>query len=211
MPIIRTTKELRERDPHDFYPTPEGLILAIYKKELNNYIPYTAFDPGMGNGVWGKCLFQFSQNKHHIDGIDIRSDATNPLYANCDVSDFLTDDFKPRVPHYPLIIGNPPYKFAETFVRKSYDMLSDDGKMIFLLRLGFLASQVRGRGLWQTHKPRRIYVCSRRPSFTGNTKTDATEYAVYVWEKNCMVNPTLHWMDWEYTENDLGESKCMDM
>ena len=35
MPIIRTTKELRERDPHDFYPTPEGLILAIYKKELN--------------------------------------------------------------------------------------------------------------------------------------------------------------------------------
>jgi hypothetical protein len=39
----------------------------------------------------------------------------------------------------------------------------------------------------------------RRPSFTGNNKTDSTAYSVFLWRKNENPDHTKAWhLDWDY-------------
>ena len=58
----------------------------------------------------------------------------------------------------------------------------------FLLRLGFLASVQRAE-FWKQNPPTRVIVLSKRPSFTGDGKTDRSEYAFFVWEKGAERKP----------------------
>jgi len=85
---------------------------------------------------------------------------------------------------YNIIATNPPFSKAEEFVWKCLDMLHDNGVMIFLLKLPFLASKKR-RKLFEEKPPNEVFVIQRRPSFimSGDKvgKTDITEYAFYVW------------------------------
>lgn len=82
---------------------------------------------------------------------------------------------------FDLIVGNPPYEYAEEFVRMALRHLAPHGSIVFLFRLAFLESQDRGAGLWREYPPYRVSVCSKRPSFTGNGKTDSAAYALYYW------------------------------
>jgi len=78
--------------------------------------------------------------------------------------------------------------------------LEPKGHIFFLLRLAMLESQRRARGLWQEHRPKKVYVLGRRPSFTGNGKTDATAYALYLWQKGWQGETTLDWLMWDYDD-----------
>lgn len=186
MPIITTTKVLRTRDRHDYYPTPTGLVKAAI-----NLLPeqdYKAYDPGAGDGVWGKCLKdRFPASK--IIGIDIRPLMPPPFYE-WHVGDFLLSDLGT----YNLFLGNPPYKFAEAFVRKSLQHV--EGQVLFLLRLAFLEGQKRCEGLWKDYPPKEVHVLGRRPSFTGNGKTDATAYALFLWDTTYRGDTLLKWLNW---------------
>lgn len=99
----------------------------------------------------------------------------------------------PRV-LYDCVIGNPPYKYAEAFVRLSLEHTVEGGYVVFLLRLAFLEGQERGAGLWKEYPPKQVAVCSQRPSFTGDGKTDATAYAVFVWQKGYSGSTSLTWL-----------------
>jgi hypothetical protein len=83
-------------------------------------------------------------------------------------------DFAPEV-----VIGNPPYSLAEAFVRRSRS-LWPGAQVMFLLRLGFLASAERA-SLWADAGHPDVYVLPDRPSFTGDGRTDGADYAWYVW------------------------------
>lgn len=72
---------------------------------------------------------------------------------------------------------------AEMFIRKGHKMLKAGGVMMCLLESQFASSVDRYYGLWETHAPVRQWVCSRRPSFYGGG-TNATEFSVFVWEKD---------------------------
>ena len=83
---------------------------------------------------------------------------------------------------YDVIIGNPPYTYAREFIEKCLSLLSDNGKLIFLLRTAFLESKSRYQ-FWQDNPLSGLYVLSKRPSFTGKG-TDATSYSWFVWDKS---------------------------
>lgn len=69
------------------------------------------------------------------------------------------------------------------------------------LRLAFLEGQRRTAGLWKSHRPHTVAVCGKRPSFTGNGKTDATAYAVFIWHKRAGIQDTvLTWLHWDDSE-----------
>lgn len=93
------------------------------------------------------------------------------------------------------MIGNPPYRLAEEAVRWGLTHLRFGGAVVMLLRLAFLEGQARGRGLWREFPPSRVRVLTRRPSFTGNGKTDATAYAIFEWAGSPKAT-TLDWLDW---------------
>lgn len=212
MPIIRTDKELRERDPNDFYPTPYELCREALIKFRDLYgwdSSYkTILDPGAGNGVWGKAFSENLGIENHLYGVDIRDiDREDLIYKNYSWyygnTDYLTD-CEDLGSYFDLIMGNPPYKYAEEFVRKSWDLLDDDGYIVFLLRLAFLEGQRRHSNFYtKGFKPDRVLVLPRRPSFTGNRKTDATAYAIYIWKKsNDVLETKLDWLEWDYDEDN---------
>ena len=194
MPIIYSKKPLRKRAKHDSYPTPIELCSAgIAHVELDMETP-RILDPGAGSGVWG-AVARRRWPRSYIIGIELRNVVRPPDYDLFQVTDFYkwcseTHD------QFDLIMGNPPYKFAEDFVALSMECLKPGGVLLFLLRLAFLEGQKRGKEFWPEYKPHKILVCSNRPSFTGNNRTDATAYSLYYWRKCYQGKTYLDWLLW---------------
>jgi len=80
-----------------------------------------------------------------------------------------------------VVVSNPPYSDAEDFVRRAIRITQNRGGGVsaFLLRLPWLASQ--SRASFHREHPAHVLVLPRRPSFTKNGKTDATDYAWFLW------------------------------
>jgi SAM-dependent methyltransferase len=194
--IIQTTKELRPRDPDDHYPTPEVLCYMALMGIPGSPSFARVLDPGCGDGVWGQAALKQVPTAH-VWGIDTREVPIPEGFADVTHGDFLSNSFWPK-PAFNLICGNPPYRDAERFIRKSLTLLRPDGYLVFLLRLAFLEGQARMKGLWREHPPFKVAVCGARPSFTGNGKTDATAYAVFYWYGRYRAStPILTWLDWK--------------
>lgn len=192
---------MRPRDEHDFYPTPIELCRAAINLIPAHFVMPNQpqiLDPGCGNGVWGRAIAERYPSAY-ITGVELRDVPMPNEYHELHRGDFL-DLYIPG--RYDLVIGNPPYKFAEQFIRKSFDLLHGPGIVLMLLRLAFLEGQARTKGLWAEHPPRRVAVLGRRPSFTGDGKTDATAYALYLWVEpdEARFAPTLSWLDWDYEQ-----------
>lgn len=89
------------------------------------------------------------------------------------------------------IVTNPPYKFAEEFVKHALDVVNDGRKVCMFLKLTFLEGKSR-KELFDTTPPARIYVSSSRIICAKNAdfksiKTGAVAYAWYVWEKGLLA------------------------
>jgi len=196
--VIITKKQTSERPKNDFYPTPYELAyeMVIEKAGIR---PTYALDPGCGYGVFGHAIrdgYPHSE-KTVIHGVDLEKrewmNGINPY------SSFYNKDFSIFNSYflYDLIIGNPPYSHAEMFIRKSRELLSDNGRIVFLLKLAFLESKKRCRGLWQEFPPTEVSVLAGRPSFNNTGKTNDYAFAVFIWDMQDRDHETvLTWFDW---------------
>lgn len=183
---MSATNRGSKRIESDYYATP---IDAIYKL-LGNYRVANSNDvilePSAGNGIIIKALRAAGYAGNTIHAIEIREEEKSNLESVADsvkIGDFLDAD--PGV-KYDVIIGNPPFSLAQEFIDKSLSLLKPGGRLIFLLRTNFLESQKRFEW-WQDKTPTRLFVLSKRPSFTGKG-TDATSYSWFVWEKSRYVD-----------------------
>ena len=162
------------RKEHDFYATPVDVVENLLKFiDLSNVS--TILEPSAGSG---NVLTPLSGD-FNITSCEIREeelDTLDGLSQSVIIDDFMTHDFTDK---YDLIIGNPPYSKAIEFVEKSLSLLSENGKLVFLLRTAFLESKKRYE-FWQENPLSDLLVLSKRPSFTGKG-TDATSYSWFVW------------------------------
>ena len=88
--------------------------------------------------------------------------------------DFLSDHTQRS-----CIVTNPPFSLAFQFCKHAVG-LSDH--VFLLLRLNFLASRKR-RDWFMNNEPSALFILTKRPSFTDDGKTDATDYAWFYWGK----------------------------
>jgi len=158
----------KKRRKDDAYFTPSWVTLSI--------LPFLepadhALDPCAGNGAILSVLHGLHPAPK-CSGIEIDRKKATISRSRC--GDALTTDW----PKADLVITNPPYSLALEFILKAQEQLPH-AERAFLLRLNFLGSQ--GRSEFHRKYPADIYVLSRRPSFTEDGKTDATEYAWWVW------------------------------
>lgn len=182
--------ELRPRHPQDFYPTNEEHVETALS--LIPFTPTWILDPGMGNGIFGQVARR-CWSSANIVGVELRLEA--PLHRAYDWNiraDFLA--MTGITPMFDAVIGNPPYQHAEAFVRRSAELLHEGGYIVFLLRLAFLESMSRYTLFTREFPLQRVVVCSDRPSFTGDGKTDATAYAFFVWQKGYSGSTSLEWV-----------------
>jgi predicted RNA methylase len=173
--------EERPRRDGDYYRTPQWCVDAVLSHSDFSELPVWALDPGCGDGAIGAAALA-----HGIKCIGVEKDAGrsieayhNPAYLSVFGEDYLRlEGFTSQV---PLVIGNPPYRLAQEFVRKGLDDAEAGGHVLFLLRLNFLAGQKRWKeGLWESLD--RVYVLPKRPSFCWG-KTDASDYCWMRWTK----------------------------
>lgn len=163
----------------DFYSTPYETIEALLKNYVVAYPGESILEPSAGNGIIIKSLRDAGYATNYTHAVEIRPEEQKKLRNLADtvrIGSFLDESQK-----FDVIIGNPPFSLAQQFVDKSLELLNPGGRLIFLLRTSFLESKKRF-SWWQNKLPTKLYVLSRRPSFTGKG-TDATSYSWFVWEK----------------------------
>lgn len=200
--MIITSKKMRPRERHDHYPTPSGLCRAALDLLPADADPSYALDPGAGTGVWGAAVRARWGRAPTITGVELQASPRPAAYDywHCrHFTAYAAFALRQGLPRPTLIVGNPPYRWAEAFIRLSLAMLEPGGYLLQLLRLNFLEGQSRAEGLWATHGPIAVDTLARRPSYTGDMKTDATAYALFLWQKENY--PRRHsggWLSWQY-------------
>jgi hypothetical protein len=156
-------------------------------------------DPCAGTGVWGVAARK-RWPLAEISGNDIRDVPKPPDYNQwIPCWNFLTQAVGGLA---DLVMMNPPYKDAEAFVRKGIKFCNTGGYVVALLRLAFLEGQARGRGLYLETPPQSVHVLVSRPSFMPEGhekagKTDATAYAIFIWQEGWQGQTKLGWLDWK--------------
>lgn len=172
------------RDPLDYYRTPAYAIDAILPHLRE---PRVWLDPGCGDGAIAERVIARWPSAR---GIGVELDAARAQAASarlrCPV---WRDDFLRRGALWEpdggvdLVIGNPPYKQALEFLRRSLELVAPTrGEVAFLLRVGFLEAE-RGSErdeLLEEHPPD-VYLLAKRPRFRGDGGGDATTYAWCRW------------------------------
>jgi predicted RNA methylase len=204
MPVIQTDKPLKPRPETDFYPTPYECALAAVKlsrvarlKEDFGH-KLRVLDPGAGTGVFGQAVKEIYPDAYVV-GFEIDASRPHPEgYDRWLVGDFLSFP-EGEIEPFHLVIGNPPYRPMEAFVRKSLALADPAFADVILMgRLEFLASAKRAKGLFAEHKPATVHVLAQRPSFTGNGKTNAMDYAYYHWQNGLRIfgSTQVEWLNW---------------
>lgn len=170
----------RERNPRDYYRTPAWCVKALIEAEpLSSDI----FDPACGDGA----ILQVVQEANaghtvHAQEIDhaIALKASQRLRIPVSVGDSLNEDS--CWPDADVLM-NPPYRQAAEFVRRALREVPPRGKVCALLRLNFLGSSRKRMDLVGPNSElTRVLVLPKRPSFTGDGRSDACEYAFFVWQ-----------------------------
>ncbi len=196
----RRSKNGNRRDKRDYYPTPEPLVRAI----LSGYAsatwhvaaPKMILDPGAGTGAFGDVARQIWPHSK-IVGIDNFWSRQSSHYDLWRLRSYLDPGLSIMNGKFDLIIGNPPFKYAQRFVEIAHEHAKYAGTIIFLLRLAFLESAERV-DFFKKYPPIKVSVLVSRPSFNGSGQTDATAYAVFQWNKEFYRNPTfLTWLNWK--------------
>jgi len=172
-------REVKNRNTCDTYQTPMNCIQSLLDNisihEMN------ILEPSAASGNFIKAL-KLNGYDGNITAIELRHEEYSNLKEIANdvfIGDFLTLETDRK---YDLIIGNPPFSKALEFLEKCFDLLSENGRMIMLLRTAFLESKQRYE-FWQKHPLTGLYVLSSRPSFTGKG-TDSTSYSFFWFSKN---------------------------
>lgn len=195
------------RHPDDFYATPAWCTESILDA-LNLPAGTIVLDPSAGAGAildvcdghgfysWGLELdvgrYHMLSGRHnafHGDALDdtpwtIQArDRMNPAGPRtapfwCDHLDCIEHrELRAEcMRNQTVVVMNPPFKLAMPFVQRACQEYS---RVVALLRLNWLASI--GRADWLREHTPAVYVLPRRPSFTGDGRADATDYAWMVW------------------------------
>lgn len=194
---MSATNRSNVRRENDFYETPQELCDLILERFTSKITPSSILDPGCGTGNFADAA---RRTYPHATVVGIDKDP-NVLDVASKRGLYVTQsDIQDWSGRYSLIVGNPPYNQAATFIKTCLNMLTPVGYVAFLLRLNFLESQKRYAGLFKDHPPSEIWVLPARPSFTKGG-TDATSYGIFLWKKVPPTITTLEWLDNRHIKN----------
>lgn len=176
---------LEEREVNDYYATDPKAAewLLELEPELDNI-----WECACGEGHLAKVFDKAGKLQFATDLIDRGYGKTK---------DFLSIDT--NIKYNGDIVTNAPYKFAEQFVRKALDTVTDGHKVCMFLKLTFLESKSR-KQLFEQYPPKTIWVSSSRILCAKNGDFDkypssAVAYAWYIWEKGYTGQTVVKWFN----------------
>lgn len=170
----------RDRNPRDFYRTPAWCVDALLNVEG---LLADVFDPACGDGaILAAIQAHGAGHTVHAQELDhaVALKASQRLRSPVAVGDSL--DESACWPDADVVM-NPPYRQAADFVRRALQEVPPRGKVCALMRLNFLgSSRTRLDIVGPSSQLARVLVLPKRPSFTGDGRSDACEYAWMIWQ-----------------------------
>jgi hypothetical protein len=181
-----------QRRPHrerglDLYETPDVAVEALLRVER---LPPRIWEPACGPGRIVRVL---ERAGHTTYASDIEKYEEGQV-----VRDFFEFTAPPPA-YYNTIVTNPPYRWAEKFVRHALTLCPN---VIMLLRLAFLESQRRtdileNAGLARVYVFRKRLPMMHRAGWEGRKSNSGMAFAWFVWERGHEDPTTLHRISWE--------------
>lgn len=189
-----------ERHPEEYYATdPQALqdFLWAFSERDGNELNTMIWEPACGEGNLAKVLQEYG---HTIL-------ATDKVFRDYGCTyDFLDEKDPMKWPGD--IITNPPYKnnMDMGFVKRALQVVPNGAWVIMLFKVQFLASRKRF-DLFSQLPPRFVYIHSSRIKIWKNNENDgksnALDYAWYVWKKGYQGETILRWIPGkEYRNNN---------
>ena len=179
-----------EREPDDYYRTPGWATRAVlpWVPAREGRKSFVSVDAGAGDGAiadelpYGRSTTCYETNVSKAEGLRERGYFV-PRAGLTKYGTSLSYLLAPAAEEADVVVMNPPYSEAMAFVQKALAMVERRrGCVVALLRLPWLASQERAA--FHGEHPAMVLVLPRRPSFTKDGKTDATDYAWFLWGEN---------------------------
>ncbi len=175
----------KEREVNDYYATePRALELLLEQEQFTN-----VWECACGAGHLAKVL----EEKGILGKA---SDLIYRGYGESESNDFLQN----LIPWRGDIITNPPYKYAEEFVRMSLMNVFEGNKVAMFMGIQFLEGKKRKK-LFKEFPPKTVYVSSSRLNCAMNGDfgkykfNSARAYCWYVWEKGFKGDPIIKWIN----------------
>ncbi len=176
------------RPPDDFYETPTVATRRLLDAEM---FADWVWEPACGRGAITKVL--------EADGHRVLASNLNNYGVGYTPVDFFSDKAlstlplpSPTAKNGPDIITNPPYTYAEEFIRRALALTKPwRGKVAMLLRLNYIASKNR-KDLFTVFPFSRLHIFQGRlprmhaEGYTGKKAQSAVDFAWFIW-------------DWKYT------------
>lgn len=177
-----------EREENDYYATsPRAVEMLLEKEEFSKDI----WECAAGGEHIAKIL--------RANGHDVRCTDIIDRTGNVEILDFLESDEKWNGD----IITNPPYKYAQEFVEKALNSITDGHKVAMYLKLTFLEGQKRQK-LFKQKNLKYVYVAAKRMGCAKNGEFSdmeneyeggAVAFGWFVWEKGWSGEPTVRWFN----------------
>lgn len=144
-------------------------------------VPQGVLDPCAGDGA---ILRVMRDHGYPVEWVELRGEEAGGLAL---LGPGLAGDWCSLHMRYTgSIITNPPYSIGPAFMRACLE--SEAPFVAALLRLNHLGSASWFR-FWRDFPPTGLLILgSRRPSFSADGKTDASEYVWVIWEAGCCAN-----------------------
>lgn len=164
-------------DSRDDFPTPPWATRALLEHVIgiNGLDGLSCLEPACGAGHMAKVLKEYFAEVRCADAYD---------YGYAPVRDFLTLPYETNAVDW--VITNPPFRLAEDFVTRSFDVARLGVAM--LVRTVFLESVGRYNRLFKNHPPSKFaQFVERVPMVKGRLDkkaSTATGYAWLVWERD---------------------------
>lgn len=174
--MTATGRGPRRGGPDDFFRTPPWVIDRLM--EVWGPRSGLLLEPAAGDGALITAVKKWYPDQGWL-AVECRATAATACRAaGADpiITDFLTWEPAPAVAEtVSAVITNPPFSLCEEFIRHA-DEVCPSADLVFLIRLGFLASEGRV-ALWQDVGAPDVNVLPNRPSFTEDGATDSSDYA----------------------------------
>ena len=174
-----------ERQGEDYYathPSAAKFLLELVP-ELNNI-----WECACGSGHLAKVF-------HASDKLASATDLVDRGYGSAGY-DFLREE--PWVWDGD-IVTNPPYKFAQQFVEKALEAITEDRYVCMFLKLTFLEGKARKK-LFEKYPPKCLFVSSSRIPCAKDGNFDdypssAIAYGWFVWQKGYDGDTIIKWFN----------------
>jgi hypothetical protein len=137
-----------DREKHDYYATEPMAIDKLFNV-IGDKLPTLVWECACGG-------LHLSHRMHVLlPRLSIyNSDLINRGF-NCEILDFL--QYNNPNSFNGAIITNPPYKYAQEFVEKAIESVTDSNLVCMFLKLTFLEGQKRKK-MFNKHPPKTVYI-----------------------------------------------------